>query len=114
MGWWTEAAGRRRQSSARAPSGGSREKRREARDGSPDWAANGPEFEAIMFGRGVFFKAKNSDSIVIVAPRHVSKFSHVLKKLTASGGGVPFFSEERSGFRRAKAVRSRVKATEFQ
>jgi hypothetical protein len=64
-----------------------------------------------MFGRGVFSKGKNCDSIVIVVLPHVSKFSHVLKKLTPSGGGVPFFSEVRSRMRRANAVRSRVKAT---
>jgi hypothetical protein len=36
-----------------------------------------------MFGRGVFLKAKNFHSIVIVVPLHVSKFYRVLKKLTA-------------------------------
>jgi hypothetical protein len=38
-----------------------------------------------MFGRGVFLKGKNFDSIVIVVPLHVSKFYRVLKKLTAYG-----------------------------
>jgi hypothetical protein len=36
-----------------------------------------------MFGGGVFLKGKNSHSIVIVVPLHVSKFYRVLKKLTA-------------------------------
>jgi hypothetical protein len=36
-----------------------------------------------MFGRGVFLKGKNFDSIVIVVPLHVSKFYRVLKKSTA-------------------------------
>jgi hypothetical protein len=59
------------------------EKLRDAREGSPYWPANGGEFEAIMFGRGVFLKGKNFHSVVIVVPLHVSKFSRVLKKLTA-------------------------------
>jgi hypothetical protein len=47
------------------------------------WPANGGEFEAIMFGGGVFLKGKNFHSIVIVVPLHVSKFYRALKKLTA-------------------------------
>jgi hypothetical protein len=41
-----------------------------------------------MFGRGVFLKGKNFHSIVIVVPLGVSKFSRVLKKLTASREGM--------------------------
>jgi hypothetical protein len=52
------------------------------REGSLDWPANGGEFEAIMFGRGVFLKGKSPHSIVIVVPLHFSKFYRVLKKLT--------------------------------
>jgi hypothetical protein len=37
-----------------------------------------------MFGRVVFLKGKNFDSIVIVASSHVSTFYQVLKKLIAS------------------------------
>jgi hypothetical protein len=59
------------------------EKLRDAREGSRDWPANGGEFEAVMFGRGVLLKDKNFDSIAIVVPLHISKFSRVLKKLTA-------------------------------
>jgi hypothetical protein len=47
-------------------------------------AANGGEFEAIMFGPGVFLKGKNFDSTVIVVPLHFSKPYRVLKKLKAS------------------------------
>jgi hypothetical protein len=59
------------------------EKPREAREGSPNWPANGREFEAVMFGCSVFLKGKNLHSIVIVVLLHVSKFYRVLKKLTA-------------------------------
>jgi hypothetical protein len=62
------------------------EKPRDAREGSPDWPGNGGEFEAIMFGRGIFLKGKNFHSIVIVVLLRVSKFSRVLKKLMASSG----------------------------
>jgi hypothetical protein len=82
---WTEAGGRGRRgrrSSARELFGRSGENPGEAREGSPDWPGNGREFEAIMFGRGVFLKGENSDSIVIDAPSHVSNFSQVLKKST--------------------------------
>jgi hypothetical protein len=58
-------------------------KDREAREGIPDWPANGHEFEAIMLGGGVFLKAKNFHSIVIVVPLHASNGPRVLKKLTA-------------------------------
>jgi hypothetical protein len=45
-----------------------------------------------VFGRGVFLKGKNCDSIVIVVPLQVSKFYRVLKKLTISwrSGGMAF------------------------
>jgi hypothetical protein len=64
---WTEAVGE-------APSRRSGERPDEAREGSPDWPENGREFEAIMFGRGVFLKGKNFNSIRIVAPPQVSNF----------------------------------------
>jgi hypothetical protein len=44
-----------------------------------------------MSGQGIFLKAKNFHSIVIVVPLHVSNFSGVLKKLTASPGRVFHF-----------------------
>jgi hypothetical protein len=77
---WTEAGGRGRRSNARELFGRSGEKPGEAREGNPDWPGNGREFEAIMFGRGVFLKGKSFDSIVIDASAHVSIFSEVLKK----------------------------------
>jgi hypothetical protein len=80
-------AGRGQRSSARGSSRQSTEKFRDAREGSPDWRANGGESEAIMFGRGVFLKGKIFHSIVILVPLHVSKFYRVVKKLIASSGG---------------------------
>jgi hypothetical protein len=68
---------------ARAPFRRSGEELHDAREGSPDSPANGGEFEAITFSRGVFLKGKNFHSIVIVVPLHVSKFYRVLKKLAA-------------------------------
>jgi hypothetical protein len=61
------------------------EKACEARARAPDWPASGREFEAIMFGRGVFFTGTSIHSIVIVTPPHASKFYQRFKKLTAFG-----------------------------
>jgi hypothetical protein len=77
MARWTEAAGRGRRSTVQTKW----EEPREAREGSPDWPANGREFEAIRLGRGVFFEGKNFYSIVIVAPLHLSKFYRVSQKV---------------------------------
>jgi hypothetical protein len=54
-----------------------------------------------MFGRGVFLKVKNFHSIVIVVRLHVSKFSRVLKKLTAYTVRHDFLIFDRSNFARA-------------
>jgi hypothetical protein len=43
--------------------------------------ANGQQFERVMIGRGVFFKSKNFNSIVIVASTRVSISDRAFKKL---------------------------------
>jgi hypothetical protein len=47
-----------------------------------------------MFGRGVFLKGKNFDSIVIVLPLQISNIYRVFKKLTVStAAGAPLATD---------------------